>query len=365
MEQDSRQRFLTALSVKQPDRIPIWENNIDEASIIKLYELMSGEATGVQERNFGWDRGKEVLELYCRIVEEFEFDATSSMYTVGLKEIGPGLVKDKYGVTFKLSEHSEAVVAEAAIQEPADLRGYEMVSQLNVEEDCRGTLFLLDRLGTSKSHVFDILDPFKVSWYLRGGMENLLIDYYINPAFVHDLARVSTDHILATVDIASKLKVDAVAMIGDIAGNDVPLMSPDHYREFIKPYQKEIVTYAHSRGLKVIKHSDGNLDQIMADIVDVGFDGLHPIQPQCMDIAQVKACYGNRICLLGNIDCEQLLCTGAEAEVEKQVLETMRICRPGGGYIVCSSNSIHAGVSPANYRVMLRTARAHAAYKEE
>ncbi len=109
--------------------------------------------------------------------------------------------------------------------------------------------------------------------------------------------------------------------------------------------------------MKIIKHSDGNMWSILDDHIEIGFDGFHPIQPDCMDIAKVKEHVAGQICLVGNIDCRQLLCSGAEEEVESVVEQTMRIAAPGGGYMLMSSNSIHPGVKPANYLAMLRAAQ--------
>jgi uroporphyrinogen decarboxylase len=122
------------------------------------------------------------------------------------------------------------------------------------------------------------------------------------------------------------------------------------------------VASAHARGLRIIKHSDGNLWPILDDLLEAGFDGIHPIQPQSMDIRDVKAHLEGRATVLGNIDCSFLLPFGSQEEVERAVLETIRAAAPGGGYIISSSNSIHPGVKPENYIAMVRAARRYGAY---
>ena len=81
-----------------------------------------------------------------------------------------------------------------------------------------------------------------------------------------------------------------------------------------------------------------------------------------MDIGEVKRKAGARVCLLGNIDCQELLCCGTPGNVEKVVRETLRIAAPGGGYILSSSNSIHPDVKPENAIAMFRAARKYGAY---
>jgi uroporphyrinogen decarboxylase len=81
-----------------------------------------------------------------------------------------------------------------------------------------------------------------------------------------------------------------------------------------------------------------------------------------MDIAEAKAKYGKRFCLLGNIDCEQLLPFGTEEEVEEAVKEAIAAAAPGGGYIISSSNTVHPGCKAENYVALVRAARKYGKY---
>jgi uroporphyrinogen decarboxylase len=204
--------------------------------------------------------------------------------------------------------------------------------------------------------------PFRESWTFLGSMEKLLYHYIKNPDFVHGLARLATDFILEVVDMAVEQGVDIIGLDGDLAFSQTTLMSPDQYYEYILPYHKEITARVHGHGKLIFKHSDGNMWPIMDGIVEAGFDGFHPVQPQCMDIGEVKAKYGDRLAILGNIDCTYLLPFGSEEEVERSVKETIAAAAPGGGYIISSSNSVHPGVKPENYIAMVKAARRYGSY---
>jgi uroporphyrinogen decarboxylase len=203
------------------------------------------------------------------------------------------------------------------------------------------------------------------SWRLRG-MEELLVDMALRPEFVHDLAQVVTEYNLELCTAAVEAGVDVIIVEDDIAGNTNPLISPQHFQEFVAPYNRRVLDFAHSQGVQVVRHSDGHLWPLLDAFLEMGYDGLNPLEPQAgMDLKQVKDYCGDRICLLGNIDCGDLLCSGSEAEVEAAVVQAIADAAPGGGYILCSSNSIHPGVKPENFLAMVRAAKLHGIYGGE
>jgi uroporphyrinogen decarboxylase len=81
-----------------------------------------------------------------------------------------------------------------------------------------------------------------------------------------------------------------------------------------------------------------------------------------MDLSAVKAQYGHRIAIKGNVDCIETLVHGTQEEVIEETKETIRAGAPGGGFILSSSNSIHSGVKPENYLTMLKTLEQHGHY---
>ena len=113
-----------------------------------------------------------------------------------------------------------------------------------------------------------------------------------------------------------------------------------------------------------MKHSDGKLTPLLPALLNAGFDGIHPIQPQCMDIEEIKKDYGKKACIMGNIDCSFLLVYDSPEDVRKSVKETIAKAAPGGGYIISSSNSIHPGCKPENYIAMVEAAKKYGRYPE-
>ncbi len=359
---DSRQRILKALSREIPDRVPTFELLIDEASIIKLAGLLFGESSGQGgiKTRFG-EETMHSLDLHLRIAEKLGLDSITAYFSTGMENIDDNTAVDRFGTKYHLSEHGQPLPYEGPIGRIEDIKGFDMAASIR-EEDFRGPRYITENLKRERAVFLLLADPFKLSWKLRGGMENLLLDYALSPGLVHAMAEVATDFNLAAIDKAWALGVDAIAVEGDLAGSTNLIMSPADFRKYIRPYLEKIVEYAHDRGLKIIKHSDGNIWPILDDLAGIGFDGIHPIQPQCMDIGQVKKYLGRKACIIGNIDCQELLPEGTQEEVDRVVRETIDIASPGGGYIISSSNSIHPGVRPENYVAMVEAVHKYGAY---
>ena len=140
-------------------------------------------------------------------------------------------------------------------------------------------------------------------------------------------------------------------------------MSPAHFRDLFAPGLRRVISGFKELGLRVIKHTDGNLWPIIDMIVDSGIDCLDPIDPMAgMDLGEVKARYGRRIALKGNVDCSRLMSLGSPEEVAAATKEALRKGAPGGGYILSSSNSIHSTVKPENYMALMRTLKEYGGY---
>ena len=109
-------------------------------------------------------------------------------------------------------------------------------------------------------------------------------------------------------------------------------------------------------------HSDGNLFPLLEDLLSLGMNGIHPIQPSAMEIKRVKTEYGNRICILGNIDLNYTLTLGTPEEVEKEVKERIAVAGPGGGYIISSANSLTDYCKPENVWAMAHAIKKYGRY---
>jgi uroporphyrinogen decarboxylase len=156
--------------------------------------------------------------------------------------------------------------------------------------------------------------------------------------------------------------IDAIWFCDDIAYTEGLMISPNILRRYVFPWQKKMARICHDRGLPVIYHSDGDLWEVMDDIIDAGINAIHPIEPKAMDIGEVKRKVGDRLCLIGNIDLGSTLTRGTPAEVEAEVRQKITEIAPGGGYCTGSSNTVTNYVPLENYRAMIEAAFKYGRY---
>ena len=188
--------------------------------------------------------------------------------------------------------------------------------------------------------------------------ETFLIGLVKAPDLIHRYLDARLKRTLLLTEATLKRGVDGIWGGYDWASNQGPLFSPRHFREFVFPRLKQIVDLCHRFGVPYIKHTDGNVNSLLDDLVAAGVDAFQAIEPRAgMDIAQLKRDYGEKLVLIGNVDCSTVLVNGPEEAVRAQTEAVIRAAAPGGGFILSSSNSIHTGVKPEFYLAMLDTAR--------
>lgn len=160
-----------------------------------------------------------------------------------------------------------------------------------------------------------------------------------------------------------KLGADGLQGGYDWASGKGPIFSPRHFRKFVFPRLKQITDLCHRYGGVYVKHTDGNVNTLLEDLIAAGVDGFQAIEPRAgMDIAAIKQQYGDQLTLIGNVDCSTVLVDGpveAVREATKQVIDS---AGRGGGFLLSTSNSVHPGVKPEYYLAMLETARAVGRY---
>ena len=185
------------------------------------------------------------------------------------------------------------------------------------------------------------------------GIDRFSIALYEDRTFVDELLTRYFDWSIEVAKRVASLGFDAYVTTDDMAFKTAPYFSPQLFREVVLPHYRRLADHV---TLPWIVHSDGNIIPFLDDLIDLGIAGLHPLENGAVDIASVKRRYGDRICLLGNIDLN-LLGAGSPDEVRDEVRRVFRILAPRGGYICTSGNSLAAYLDPANVRAMVESVK--------
>ncbi len=223
---------------------------------------------------------------------------------------------------------------------------------------------LARRFGRTHAIVGGVLSAaFEGPWYLRG-MEQFLSDMLINKDYAHRLIDLVADfHLKAGLRLI-ELGCDILLAGDDVGIQDRMLLSPELWREFIKPcYGRVFGAYKRlDPNVRIATHICGYVEPILDDLIEVGVDILNPVQPTAMDPARLKKRFGKRISFWGAVDDQRVLPFGSPAEVEAEVRLRLRQLAPGGGYILCSSHNVQPSTPIGNLRAYYAAAEKYRAY---
>ena len=134
-------------------------------------------------------------------------------------------------------------------------------------------------------------------------------------------------------------------------------MSPEVWDDLIGPGEQREYDLVHAYGKDVWLHSCGCIDALIPRLVEMGLDVLNPVQPECMDIARLKADYGGRLTFWGALSTQQTLPFGTPDEVRAEARRVRDLMSTDGGYILSPAQSIQGDVPVANIEALLEVAR--------
>jgi uroporphyrinogen decarboxylase len=209
--------------------------------------------------------------------------------------------------------------------------------------------------------------PFQTACDLRG-IQKFLIDLASHPEFAHHLLERITTAIIGLLRLAMQAGgkwFDMLELPGDdYAANTNPLISPAMFRTFIQPCIVRMVQAIKESNpdILIMLHSDGAITKLLPDILPLGIDVLHPLEPlPVTDLPAVKAAYGSKVTFLGGIDISHVMPGTREQVIAEAKLRISQLAQ-GGGYILAPSNHLQADVTPENVVALFETAHQFGQY---
>lgn len=338
---DFENRFRrTVLRLGEPDRIPLADVTIDPTHKQRFLgrPLRSPE----DEIEFWAKAGFDF------VVAEAGIQTTTAMTGTKTKIAAQYAMFD-YGET----ERAWVEQNKSLIRTEADFEAFPWPDPDQLDY---GKLDAFNRLIPSNMKIIAALGKiFNSVWWFMG-FQHFAESLIENPGLV---ARMFEKIAVTQLRVLDRMlefdNVGAVMHADDLAYSEALMVGPEYMRKYLFPWFKELVDRIHAKGKLAIFHSDGKLDQVMPDLIACGFDAVHPFEPKAMDIVAHKRMYGDKICVMGNIDLGYTLTRGTPAEVAAECRQRIRELGPGGGYCLASSNSIPEYVPYENFLAMLET----------
>ncbi|MBD3187683.1 hypothetical protein GF325_12685 [Candidatus Bathyarchaeota archaeon] len=184
--------------------------------------------------------------------------------------------------------------------------------------------------------------------------------------FLKKLARNITKNLIEVAKGWCDAGFEIVTWADDCAYKGRVMFPPAVFHDLIEPIYTTLNMYCHKRGVLTFFHSDGFTEPFFEGLIRSGFDGIQSLEPAAgMDLAHLKEAYGNEVCLIGNLDCSELLPFGKPADVVAATKRCLRVAAKGGGYILGPTTDITDACKPENIKVMMDTLLKHGGYNRQ
>lgn len=354
-----RERVLTALNHEEPDRCPMQASFTPEFAQ-RLRADLNLKGSGPHNPHGGGN----TYELETALNEDLLLTSVgwgNSYYAAGYENLEG--YTDEWGIGWKVIEYTTPY-GKGKYTEPfghplADdraLASYQAPDPNRPELYTEAARVIRDFKDEYCIAGVTVTTIFECAWALRG-YGQLMMDLLTDPDLADHILDIPYHYHLTAAKKLVEMGVDMLCTGDDVGMQNRMLFSPDLWRSFLKPKMANFISSvkAINPRLKVAYHSDGHIEPIIPELIEIGVDLLNPIQPACMDPAKLKQEYGNNLCFWGSIDEQQTLPFGTPAEVREQVLTRLKTLGKGGGLILGPTHNIQLDTPLDNFWALVNT----------
>jgi len=189
------------------------------------------------------------------------------------------------------------------------------------------------------------------------GMENYLMDLLLHADFVDAaLEKLATMH-LEAIEALTPLPIDAIVFGDDFGSQKGLMISRSLFKRFFQPVYNLVAEAIRGGGKALGVHCCGDATELMGDFVDMGVEFFHPLQPECMNIKEMKRQFGRRIAFRGGIGVQAAIAHGSATEARREVREAVSVLSRSGGYLMETVKPLDGNVPLENARAVIEEIR--------
>ncbi len=354
-EMSPRERVLTAMRREKPDRVPReWSFTpaVQEEFVRQTGSTNAAEYFGFERRGVGF-RGPETLPDFSRwFPGGIPENATLGEYGTGSVPAG------FYHFTGKIYplEHTDTVeeLEEYPWPDFTPIERHEHLEQ-HVADLHAAEWFVSGSVG----HIWE------TAWQMPR-MEKLMEAMVLDPPYAaHIFDRITENQAFAAKRFA-QAGCDMIHCGDDIGMQDRLMMSPKMWREWLKPRWRHVIKSAKDENPDLLAwyHSDGDVREVIEDLIEIGFDILNPVQPECMDPAALKRQYGDRIGFWGCIGTQTTMPFGTPDDVREAVKWTVANVGYDGGLLIAPTHVLEPDVSWENIMALHEAVEEYGVYQD-
>ncbi len=349
-----RERVAAALSHVTPDRCP-WQATFTPEFAGRLRTDLGLGATASAHNPHG---GGNPYDLEIALDQDILITSVgwaNSYYGEGEKyvdEWGVGWRSIAYKTPYGVGHYTEPRVHPLADDDavtrylPPDPSRLELYSDAEkLVAECGADYWVV---GSTVTTIFE------TAWALRG-LEQLLTDFIEDPDLADAVLDIPYRYHLTAAETLVRIGVDMIWLGDDVGHQQGMLMSPRHWRRFLKPRMAHIIERlkAINPDVKVAYHTDGCVYAIIPELIEIGLDVLNPIQPAAMDPVRLKREYGTSLSFWGSVDEQYTLPFGTPEQVRREVLDRVATLGAGGGLILAPTHHVQLDTPLENFWAMV------------
>ena len=341
---NSRERLIKTVNHQLPDRIPL-DGWFLESVIDNLKQHLKLNTVEEILKRLSIDFRTTCMEPDESMKSEFQYFKKMGLsipiddYYV--KKVNDSEFEDEWGVRIAISGTEDLDWRYS--YHPLNIDGKLTFANLRIPEINTGKRFEkvktdIKKYGNDYAIAAGVSTLFRKSWILCG-FSRFLEALYTDRGFIERLLDKLEDFYMQLVGTYVEMGVDIIEFGGDLGTEQSLMISPQLWRDIFKPRLKKIIQANKHEDVYFYLHTDGNIISIIPDLIEIGFDILNPIQPECMDPKMIKENFGKLLTLHGTMSLQKTFALGSRKDLKNEILDRIKNCGQNGGLVLSPSNA--------------------------